>query len=142
MYIDATMYDFPASPPSTEQALAQHLSNWWVRRGQHLPQFAWQYPCWPIQAPSHEEQVRAVVAELGQDAELARIQLCTFLGTPQGKVIAAAVELAIPQPYRLVVQEALMLICNGRGAGRQLWVGVGLVAAVMVLAALFGAAAE
>ena len=63
--------------------------------------------------------MRALAEELSQDSELAALRLYDFLGTPEGGVIRAAVELAIPQPYRLIVQEALMLVGREQGAGRR-----------------------
>ena len=124
--------------PTKAQLLEQKLSLWWERQGQY------HFGPWAPLGLTHEQQVQAVVDELVQDAELARIQLCNFLGTPEGQVIAAGVEAAIPQPSRLVVQEALMLICQQRGAVRQTVAGVGaLVAfAAMVVIALLSATAE
>jgi hypothetical protein len=52
-----------------------------------------------------------------------------------GDLIAAAVETTIPQPYRLVVQEALHLMCDRRGADRRaLLVGLGAITAIVVIA--------
>ena len=132
------MYQYPVPLQTKDQILAGHLSNWWWRRGQvlflHAP---WQWP-----QPSHQEQVQAVLAQLSQDAELAQVQLCTALGTPEGQLIAMAVEAAIPQPYRLIVQEALTLLCHQRGAGRQALVGLGAFVVFMALIALLGVVAE
>lgn len=116
--------------PSKQQLLGQHLHQWWGRSGQ----FHFQPPSWPAVMPSDEERVRAIAAEFAQDAQLASMQLCDFLGTPEGEVIAAAVEAVIPAPYGPVVKAALTVTCNRQGAGRQLLVG--LVAGVVVAGVL------
>ena len=118
-------------PPTKSQLLANCLHIWWWNRGWlHIQYSTWP---WPPRTPTREEQVQAIVADLVQDADLATIELYTFLGTPEGQVIAAAVEMAIPLPYRIVVQEALTLICHQRGAGRQAFVGITAVAALFAL---------
>ena len=136
--------DPAALQPTKSQFLARHLYNWWWTRGQlHFQYSPWLgHSPWLTTIPSHQEQVQAIAAEFAQDAGLAQIELCTFLGRSEGKLIATAVEAAIPEPCRLVVEEALTLICQQRGAGRRALVGVGVFAGFMALIALLGTIAE
>lgn len=127
-------------PPTKEQVLANYLRRWWWNGGQLHVQPT--YRPWPPVVPTHDQQVQVIVADLAKDAELAKMQLCTFLGTPEGQLIATAVEMAIPEPYGLVVKEALTIVCNKQGAGRQAAFGIGALIAVGLFIAVASSAAE
>lgn len=127
MSYDRSMYG-QFCPPSQPDPFAAYLTDWWWQRGQY--QFS-RLPWGP--QPSREEQVQQLAAEFEKEAQLAAVQLVNFLGTPQGQIIAAAVESSIPQPYAEIVQAALMVVAQKRGAGRQALAGVGAVMAALVL---------
>jgi hypothetical protein len=66
---------------------------------------SWGYPTWDYPYPwAQRLTVEQLAQELLQDAELRALQLGTWLGTTDGRIIVAAVESISPPFYRVDVE--------------------------------------
>jgi hypothetical protein len=97
---------------ATQQALTGYLANFTS---------AWPKPqpwAWPPQSPGVASRYTAaeIAGWLLRDAEFRALKLGTWLSTPDGELVAAAVEAIAPPPYR---QDAELLIAALKLAAQQ-----------------------
>lgn len=132
---------------TTTQALAEYLARFtqaWPRQPQPQP-WEYGYPGYPPTTIASQHAASEVAGWLLADAEFKALKLGNWLGTPDGKFIAAAVEALAPAPYGddiALLAEALQLAARQQheeaGAKILAVAALGAIAALAISAAASG----
>jgi hypothetical protein len=122
---------------TTPEQLAEFLSRRldWSRMAFQTWPSGWStHPSpWPRTRPTPEQLAK----ELFADAEFRALKLGSWLGTPDGKLFAEAIEMVTPLPYRTDVElllAALTLVARAQQRERVKAVGAIALAGLVVVA--------